>query len=246
MNIIYSLIISSFAGLSTLLGSLFIFLPIKRERYDSFITFCLSFSYIVILGISIFDLIPSGFKELIKTYNITSILLLIFVAFIVSFIVLSIINHFLKKIDNNLYKLGIISMIVLMIHNFPEGIITFLSSLYNIKIGIKLSIAIAIHNIPEGISIAMPIYYATKCKRKAILYSLISGLAEPLGAILAYLFIARFINNIILSIIIILVAFLMINLAIEEIYPKIKKDNRVEFLFGIVAGLIIILINSIL
>ena len=246
MNIIYSLIISSLAGLSTLLGALLIFLPIKKEKYNSFITFCLSFSFIVILGISIFDLIPSGFNTLFKTYSIFVILLLIFISFLVSFIVLSIINHFLKKIDNNLFKLGIISMIILMIHNFPEGIISFLSSLYNIKIGIKLSIAIAIHNIPEGISIAMPIYYSTKSKSKALFYSFISGLAEPLGAILAYLFIARFINSIVLSIILILVAFLMINLAIEEIYPKIDKACRVEYIWGIVLGLIIILINALL
>ena len=133
-----------------------------------------------------------------------------------------------------------------MLHNFPEGIITFLSSLYDIKIGIKLSIAIAIHNIPEGISIAMPIYYSTKNKAKAILYSLLSGLAEPVGAILSYLFISKFINNIILSVIVILVAFLMINLAIEEIFPKINRANKKTYLYGLVVGLIIVLINNIL
>ena len=149
MNVIKSLIISSLAGLSTLIGALFVFLPIKKEKYESYITFCLSFSFIIILGISILDLIPAGFKVITKTYNLLNIIFIILICVIFSFVLLNIINNLLKKIENGLYKLGIISMIVLMVHNFPEGIITFLSSLYQTKIGVKLSLAIAIHNIPE-------------------------------------------------------------------------------------------------
>ncbi|MBR4230937.1 MAG: ZIP family metal transporter [Bacilli bacterium] len=246
MNVLYSLIISSLAGLSTLIGALFIFVPINPRKYDKFITLCLAFSFTIILGISIFDLLPDGFKTMVKSYSLLIIICIIFIAFITSFLLLKIINLILRKIDNNLYKLGIISMIILMVHNFPEGIITFLSSLYNVKLGIKLSIAIAIHNIPEGISIAMPIYYSTKNRAKAILYAFISGLAEPLGALLSYMFIVKVINNNILAIILIMVAFLMINLAIEEIYPKINKAMIKECFLGITSGLIIIFINSLL
>ena len=84
-----------------------------------------------------------------------------------------------KHNESNLYRIGILSMIALMIHNIPEGILTFLTSTINIKLGIKLSIAIMMHNIPEGITIAIPLYYSTKSKFKAIKNTLISGLSEP-------------------------------------------------------------------
>ncbi len=83
-------------------------------------------------------------------------------------------------------------MIVLILHNLPEGIATFLSSYHNTSLGIKLSIAIMLHNIPEGISIAVPIYYATKNrKKKAIKATLLSGLSEPVGALLAFVFLKK-------------------------------------------------------
>jgi ZIP family zinc transporter len=137
-------------------------------------------------------------------------------------------------------------MLILMLHNFPEGIITFLSSIYNIKLGIKLSIAIAIHNIPEGISIAIPIYYATKSRYQALKMTLISSIAEPLGAILAYFVIAKYINQNILGIILIFVAFLMINLSIEEIYPRIDKKEGREAFIGMMWGILVILLNIII
>ena len=96
--------------------------------------------------------------------------------------------------SSNLYRVGILSMIALMIHNLPEGILTFLSSSVDIKLGLKLSIAIMLHNIPEGIAIAVPIYYSTGSRGKAVINTLISGLSEPIGALLAYLFLYKYIT----------------------------------------------------
>ena len=180
MNIINALIISSLAGLSTVIGALVIFLPTNKTNTKIFINFCLSFSCSVMIGISVFDLIPEGLHNIIEKQSIIIIITYLIISFIFSIILLKIINIFLRKYEDNLYKIGIISMLILIIHNFPEGIITLLSSLYNERLGFKISLAIALHNIPEGLTIAVPIYASTKSRFKAIKMAIVSGLAEPI------------------------------------------------------------------
>ena len=145
---------------------------------------------------------------------------------------------------NDLYKLGILNMLALILHNFPEGIATFMSSYKDIELGLKLGLAIAFHNIPEGISIAVPIYYATKSKKNALFKTFLSGIAEPIGAILAFIFLSKYITDELISIILLLVGGIMITLAIEVILPKAKKYNLNKFLYlGLLIGIILILIN---
>ena len=134
-----------------------------------------------------------------------------------------------------------------MIHNFPEGIATFISSIQDISLGFKLSLAIMFHNIPEGISIAVPIYYATKSKKKALFNTFISGLAEPLGALLAFIFLKRYITTYMIDIILLFVAGIMITLAIEEMLPKALSYNHHKYIYlGLFTGIILILINHFL
>ena len=137
-------------------------------------------------------------------------------------------------------------MIALMLHNLPEGILTFLSSMIDIKLGLKLSFAIMLHNIPEGIAIAVPIYYATRNKSKAIRATFISGLSEPLGAILAWIFLRNYINNFIISIILLFVAGLMISISINDIFEEANKYSRKNILIGIILSIILFSINFIL
>lgn len=138
-------------------------------------------------------------------------------------------------------------MIALMLHNFPEGIATFMSAYNDLGNGISLAVAIMLHNIPEGISIAVPIYYATGSKRRGLLYSFISGIAEPLGALLAYVLLKNYINNITISIVLLIVSGLMITLAINEMLPEALSYNKKrENLIGLIIGLIIVLINVLL
>ena len=94
-----------------------------------------------------------------------------------------------------LYRVGILTAVVISIHNFPEGVVTFLSSMTDLKLGLVIAIAIAIHNIPEGIAVSIPIFYATGSRKKAFVYSFLSGLAEPLGGIIGYFILKPFINN---------------------------------------------------
>lgn len=96
----------------------------------------------------------------------------------------------------------------------------------NIRVGISLTLAIALHNIPEGISISIPIYYSTKSKLKAIGYTLISALSEPLGAIITYLFLQKYINNTIMGFLFAVIAGIMIHISIYELLPSAKKYNQ--------------------
>ncbi len=249
MNIILPFLISTIAGLSTTFGSFIIFLKIKEKNINKFITLCLSFSLAIMIALSLTDLIPNSLKVLVSWGGFLGLILSVLSIFvgIVSMLVLT------KKIDkvklsnNNLYKLGILNMIALMLHNFPEGIATFLSSYQDISLGIKLSVAIMLHNIPEGISIAVPIYYSTRNKKEAIKKTFISGISEPLGAILAFLLFKNFITNEFISLILLLVGGIMITIAIENIYPEACKYKEKKcVLLGILLGIILIIINHLL
>ena len=135
-------------------------------------------------------------------------------------------------------------MLALMLHNLPEGIATFMSAYKDVSLGISLGIAIMLHNIPEGVSIAVPIYYATGSYWQAIKKTLISGLAEPLGAILAYIFLAQFITDSLISIVLMFVAGLMITLSINELLPEALKYRKEKYLiYGLLSGIIIIVLN---
>lgn len=136
-------------------------------------------------------------------------------------------------------------MIGIMIHNIPEGMATFITTNENINLGVSITIAITMHNIPEGISIALPIYYYTKSKKKAFLYTTICGLSEPLGALLAYLFLTP--STITLGIIYAIIAGIMIHISMYELLPNANKYKRykITYIFYIL-GLILVLINKFL
>ena len=248
-NFLYAFLISTIAGLSTLIGCLFIFIKVKNV--NKFLSISLSFSAIVMILISIFDLIPNSFFELLNKYKLMGILISI-ISFIFGIFLIKISNKIIKNLEekgSSLYKLGIISAIVLIMHNIPEGIITFLTSETDLKLGLKIAIAITLHNIPEGICIAVPIYYSTKRVGKAIKTTLISGLSEPLGAILAYLFLYKYISTDILNIIFIIVAGIMISLAINEILKesiKYSEKNNKYIYIGIIIGIIFFTISMLI
>ncbi len=247
MSTINAFLMSTMAGMSTLLGGLIIFINIKENKIDKFITFSLSFSIAIMIGISLTDLIPSSVLNILLNTSYFKGILIIILAFILGILAILLINKLLSNKTNSLYKLGILSMTALMIHNFPEGIATFISSIQDISLGFKLSLAIMFHNIPEGISIAVPIYYATKSKKKALFNTFISGLAEPLGALLAFIFLKRYITTYMIDIILLFVAGIMITLAIEEMLPKALSYNHHKYIYlGLFTGIILILINHFL
>lgn len=242
---ILSFVITTIAGLSTIIGIIPIFF--KEENKDYIISSSLAFSSGVMLTISLVSLIPEASLLLSEIYNKIPTFLISAIFIVFGVLISSTID---KKVETSnststLYKLGLISTIVLMLHNIPEGITTFLSTTANQKLGLKLSLAIALHNIPEGISIAIPIYYSTKSKSKAFLYTFIAGLSELLGAILAYIFLKDLITPFILSIILSLTAGIMIEISIDELLPtslKYKKNKATIYYF--VLGILIMFISE--
>ena len=248
MREIIALIITTIAGLSTVIGGCIVFFKIKNK--EKFISFCLSFSLSVMITISIIDLLPSSFIELNSNFSLIKSIIITVVLFIVGAILVSILDRNIKvnkSKDSNLFKLGILNMIALMLHNFPEGIATFMTSYSDLSIGISLSLAIMMHNIPEGISIAVPLYYSTGKKGRGILYTFISALAEPLGAIVAFLFLKQYINMLTISYVLIIVAGIMITISINELFPEaIKYNESKQIKLGMLLGVVVILINHFL
>jgi len=238
-NITIAFILTFIAGLSTMLGSILIFLKDKRGVV---LKYSLSFAAGVMICVSTIDLIPESIELLFnRNKNQTFILIFIFMAtgIIISYIIDKCIpeNQTQNK-NNNLLKVGVFSMIAIILHNIPEGIATFLSSATNIKLGIALTIAIALHNIPEGISISIPIFKATKSRKKALLYTFVSGMSEPFGAILAYLLLAPIINDTIMGILLALIAGIMIHIGSIKLLPTAlnynnKKRTLLFFIIGI-------------
>ena len=232
-------LITSIAGLSTLIGFLFIYFKNTENRV---LIISLGFASGVMFFISIFDLIPEGYSLLNeKFYTIFSILVcLIFI--VIGIIIAGFIDKLSEKGDD-LYHVGIVSMIAIILHNIPEGIATYLTSTVNIKLGITLAIAITLHNIPEGISISVPIYYSTNSKSKAFFYTLISGISELLGAVIAFVFLKGF--N--LSILYLIIAGIMLYISIYELLPaSLKYKNYFKTFCSFIIGIIFIYISIIL
>lgn len=247
MEIIGAILVSTMAGLSTVLGGLVIFFKFKEENISKFITGSLAFSLAIMIGISITDLIPDSTYVLLKNYGVGKGVICSFIFFFIGVILVKYLNKLIvkaQKSKNDLYKLGLLNMVALICHNFPEGIATFMSSYKDMGLGIKLALAIAFHNIPEGISIAVPIYYATKSKKEALFKTFLSGIAEPIGAIIAYIFLSKYITSSFISIILILVGGIMISLAIEVILPKAKEYCLKFYLYlGFIIGIVLVLFN---
>lgn len=246
-NVVYSLLISSFAGISTLLGGLVVYLKFKDK--NGFIAFALSFSLSVMISLSIFELLPDSFITLSSRFGLLVGIIFTTVMFLIGKFLVTKINKKLALLQNkdNLYRVGLLSMIALMLHNFPEGIATFMASYNDLSAGISLGIAIMLHNIPEGISISVPIYYATGSKKRGVIYSLISGLAEPLGAILAFIVLKNYINDITIALVLVIVAGIMITISINEMLPEVNSYNKKNIsILGMIIGVILVIVNLLL
>ena len=237
----YAFILSFLAALSTLIGYLLIYIKYNKEKI---IKYSLSFAAGVMISVSVIDLIPESITLINKTITKEKTYIYLLSSIIIGTIIPIITNKIIKNKENNLYRVGILSMITIMMHNIPEGIITYLTARNNINLGISLTIAIALHNIPEGISIAIPIYHSTKNKKKAFTMTLISALSEPFGALIALLILRHHINDKIMGIILGLTVGVMINVAITELLPEsFKYNEKRKTIFPFVLGIAFMVIS---
>lgn len=236
-NITFAFLVTTIAGLSTLIGIIPIY--IKFKNTNKLICISLSFAAGVMSSVSIFSLIPESYELLRQNLKVLPTIILMLIFFLIGILLTSFFDKVFQKLENKLYKIGIINTLALMIHNIPEGILTFSTTTTNISLGITLALSIMFHNIPEGISISVPIYYSTKSKKKVWFYTMVSGFSEVFGAVLTYLFLYKFINNYFIGIILSLTTGIMIYISLFELLPnsleyKDKKTSYLSFLIGFI------------
>lgn len=257
-TVLIAFLLTLLAGLSTGIGSAIAFFTKKTNT--GFLAGSLGFSAGVMIYISFMEILPLGIENIKKTlgheqnaalYGTIALFVGIGIALIIDKLVPSAENpHEIKTVEDmseseleshdnaKLYRLGVFSALAITIHNFPEGIATFIAALSDPALGISIAIAVAIHNIPEGIAVSVPIYYSTGSKAKAFKFSFLSGLAEPLGAILAYLILMPFLNDFVLGIVFAIVAGIMIFISIDELLPAAHRYGQHHIaIYGFIAGM---------
>ncbi len=261
-QVLWGLFLSLFAGLSTTLGAITVFI-IKKDD-TKVISLSMGFSAGVMLGVSIFELLPEAINSLeILTAGFFFLLGMITVALLDFFIPHEYIHeHSCSDTDdvplNNptnprLLRTGMLVAVGIAIHNLPEGFVTITGSLYSFELGLVLAIAIAMHNIPEGLSVAIPIYAASDNKRKAFGISFLSGLAEPVGAIIGLIVLLGLgiISEEIIVISLAFVAGIMTFISLDELLPIAHETcnnngNDTHIVTGgILAGMAVILVTLI-
>ncbi|MEC9291616.1 MAG: zinc transporter ZupT [Pseudomonadota bacterium] len=146
-----------------------------------------------------------------------------------------------------LKKLGVLAALAISLHNLPEGMATFFATLSEPELGLVVAAAIALHNIPEGVSVAVPIYYATQSKKKAFAYAALSGVAEPVGALLGYIVLKPFMSEILMGMVLATIAGFMVVLGLDELLPASRRYSRgKETLIGVICGMAVMAVSLVL
>lgn len=232
---IRALILSTLAGLSTMIGALIIVFAKKKDekKNEKLVTISLGFAAGVMVSVSLTDLFPIAHDSLTSFFGNTLGVLLAVVFLVAGMFLAAMLDRLVphQEFDENigeaphknLLRVGFVSMLAIGLHNFPEGIATFMAGYENATLGFSIAIAIAFHNIPEGIAVAMPIYFGSGSRKKAFGYTFLSGIAEPIGALLAFLVLRPFLNGAVLGAVFSLVAGIMIYIAVEELIPSSRQ-----------------------
>ncbi|MFO8077156.1 MAG: zinc transporter ZupT [Thermoplasmatota archaeon] len=252
-NVAIALLLTLIAGLSTGIGSTIAFF-IKKPNVK-YLCFTLGLSAGVMLYISFVELLPEAFSVVGELWGIY--------AFFAGIIIIGIIDVLIPEIENphhyddfgdekpetdqKLMRVGLFTALAIAIHNFPEGIATFGSALVDVKLGILITFAIALHNIPEGISVSIPIFYATKDKKKAFMYSFLSGFSEPLGAVIGFLILLPFISDWTLSFLLAFIAGIMVYISADELLPTAHRYGHGHcVILGLILGMFIMAVSLLL
>ena len=244
---LFALILTIIAGLSTTIGSFISF--VMKEPSKKFISLIMGFSAGVMILISFVELLQAGIEALGFLFGNTFFLIGMLLMLIIDISI----SHKYEFEDNigsfeeKLHKTSLLVAIGIFVHNFPEGMVTFLATIKNVDLGIILCFAIAVHNIPEGIAVAVPIYASTKSRKKAFFWSFISGISEPIGALIIGLILFPFINDFILAIMLVVVGGFMVYISLDELLPASRECGFEHLsIIGIILGMIIMVISLVL
>lgn len=247
------LLLSTLAGLATVIGG-FITFFVKKGSVKS-LSIGLGFSAGVMIFVSFTDLLSTS-NDLLSRYFPTHYKFVVFAGFILGVIVSKLIDMFIPDhVDDDLFdesgntpaghhhikRAGLLTAVAIAIHNFPEGLGTFLVSSQDLTIGISIALAIALHNIPEGIAVALPIYHATGKKRMAIWYSFWTGMTEPIGALIGLGLFHWFLPQMFVGIFMAMVIGIMIYIAFDTLLPLSHEYGDWHYaITGVMWGIIII------
>ncbi len=251
-NYFLPLILTLFAGMSTLIGG-FITFFVKRNNLKA-LSVGLGFSAGVMVYISLNELLSESPVMLTGFYSEIGAKVLSFSGFLLGIIIAILIDYFIPdhiesdflstskrcRQRHQIRRAGLITALAVTLHNFPEGMATFLVSSQDLRLGIPVAIAIAIHNIPEGIAIALPIFHATGKKRLAVLYSFLSGISEPVGGLLGVILLRTIMPAQSVGIMTAAVAGIMVYLSFDTLLPLAREygENH-HVIIGIVSGMLI-------
>ncbi|KEO73742.1 zinc transporter ZupT [Anditalea andensis] len=257
----FAFFLTLLAGLSTGVGGLIAFTPYAKK--DNFLAFGLGLAAGAMLFISFFEMLYGALDFLTEQRGFSAAFTMTSLYFLGGLMVIAIITEAVEYILKNkgiktsdlsgitsneknngsskkLYRSGIVTAIALGVHNLPEGLITFLATIQDVQLGIGIAIAIAIHNIPEGMAVSLPIYRATGNKKKAIGITFLTGLSEPIGAILAYFLFFQNVGEEAMEVVSIFLATIMIYVSLFEILPTaFQLDHPHHTKWGILVGMVI-------
>lgn len=262
-NLILAFGLTAFAGLSTGIGSALAFFTRKTNK--NFMSFALGFSAGVMIYISLVEIIAKARNSLVSYHGEIAGSWLTVAAFFGGILVILIIDflvpshenpheaHTIEEIregsksEDKFLRMGKFTAIAIAIHNFPEGLATFAAALNDTTLGISIAVAIAIHNIPEGVSVSVPIFFSTGSKAKAFWYSFLSGLSEPLGALIGYFLLRPFFSENTFGILFASVAGIMVYVSLDELLPAAKEfDTGHVSIIGVILGMVVMAISLLL
>jgi ZIP family zinc transporter len=250
-NVGIALLLTVFAGLSTGIGSAIAYF-IKKPKVV-YLSFALGLSAGVMIYISFMEMLPGAIESIGQLKAVIAFFLGIGAIALIDMLIPEAENpHTYEGLDEpaaphqngHLMRTGLFTALAIGIHNFPEGLATFASALSDVKLGVFIAVAIAIHNVPEGIAVSVPILYATGNKRKAFLYSFLSGISEPIGAMVGFLILMPFLTPAVLAAVLAFVAGIMIYISLDELLPVAHRYGHGHLVIGgIVAGMLIMAIS---
>ncbi len=244
-----------FAGLSTGVGSAIAFFAKKTNT--AFLSVSLGFSAGVMIYVSFVEIFVKARTELVSELGDTQGYWVTTAAFFGGILLIALIDKLIPSVENphemhkveemsaegpkdksKLMRMGLFTALAIAIHNFPEGLATFTAALTDPTLGIAIAVAIAIHNIPEGIAVSIPIYYATGSRKKAFWLSLLSGLAEPVGALVGFLLLMPFLTPVVFGILFAGVAGIMVFISLDELLPAAEEYGEHHLsIYGLIVGM---------
>ena len=263
-NILFAFGLTVFAGLATGIGSL---MALFSRRFNPrFLAASLGFSAGVMIYVSFVEILAKARESLSGQLGEGAGASLTVVAVFAGIGIIALIDKLIPSYENphevsnfgpggdeershdpRLLRMGLFSALAIAIHNFPEGLATFMAGLSEPGLGISIAVAIAIHNIPEGVAVSAPVYYATQSRKKAFILSFLSGLAEPLGALIGYFFLSSFFGPVTMGLIFAGVAGVMVYISLDELLPTAEEygEHHVA-IAGVVAGMLVMAVSLLL